>query len=341
MSTGDRSNCGERIGLTDMHSDLLVDLAARRSRGEKPALKNAFLDDLKKGGFSLVVASIFIEDRYLPEQALRKALEQISLLYLEIEESQGEITLCTSYDDAVRAVKEGRIGIILSFEGVEPLLGDINLLRVFYRLGVRGVGLTWSRRNQAGDGCLYSKSVDSNKGGLTEFGFAVLEEADKLGMFVDVSHLNDEGVSDVLRVTRKPVVASHSCCRAVYGIARNLTDEQIIQIAGTGGVIGVNSCNILLAADDRDATTEKYLEHLKHIVNLVGIGHVGFGFDMCEKMEGIDDVASLPRPLIDVLGSHADIGALVDEMEKAGYTSYGLKKIGSENFLRVLMKTLR
>src|SRR5690625_2063866 len=137
--------------------------------------------------------------------------------------------LCKSYDDILEAKRTGKVGILLSFEGVEPLYDDITLLRPFYELGVRFVGLTWSRRNAAADGSIEDDTF--NGGGLTPFGKQLVQEAENLGMIIDVSHLNDPGFDDVLATSKQTIIASHSNSRKITNKLRNLrSDEQTYEL---------------------------------------------------------------------------------------------------------------
>lgn len=162
---------------------------------------------------------------------LRKALGQISYLYEEVQESPEKLMICYNGEDMERAKQMGKIGFLLSIEGAEPIGTDLSLLRVFYELGVRNLGLVWSRRNAVGDGSFFQPIREGRKGGITSFGVKVIEEAEKLGITIDVSHLNDEGFWDVMEISKKPIIASHSNARSLCSTMRNLTDEQILAIA--------------------------------------------------------------------------------------------------------------
>ena len=157
------------FAIVDGHFDLAMEVEIQRGYGRKKIIETDYLSKFIEGGFNLIVSSIFIDNKYLPEMALRKALNQIAALYEDIDESSHRLMLCRSYDDIKKAIKENKIGILISFEGVEPLYNDINLLRIFYELGVRGLGLTWSRRNFAADGCHFSPVEEGTKGGLTVY----------------------------------------------------------------------------------------------------------------------------------------------------------------------------
>lgn len=332
--------------VVDAHFDLLIDVVAQRQYGHKKVIETDHLPNFIKGGVNLVVLSIFIDSMFLPEMSLRKALDQISALYAEIDESPDKIMICKNYNDIVKAQNEGKVGFILSFEGVEPLYNDLSLLSIFYKLGVRIVGLTWSRRNFAGDGSYYfSKVREGKKGGITDFGVELIEKAESLSMFIDVSHLNDEGFWDVMKIAKKPVIASHSNCRAIVNSLRNLTDEQIRAIADKGGVIGINGFNIFTADKDEDGDIEHLINHVDHIVELVGVRHVGLGFDICDDFRkcfsSSQNMGALSRKRFDVLKGHKSIEQFTKGLIGRGYTDEEIKLILGENFLKIYKEVLK
>lgn len=330
--------------IVDAHFDLLMDVAPQRERGYRKVIEAGYLPGLAEGSVNIVVCSIFVDSAFLPEMALRKAMNQISSLYAEIDESPDKMMICRNYDDIIAAQEQGKIGFILSFEGVEPLYNDLGLLRAFYELGVRIVGLVWSRRNFAGDGCHFSSVREGKKGGITNFGVQLIEESERLGMFIDVSHLNDEGFWDVMEVARKPVIASHSNCRSVVNSMRNLTDEQIKAIAKKGGVIGMNACNIFTADRDEDGDVEHLINHVDHIVKLVGPMHVGLGLDLCDDfMKYVSDekIGAVPRKSFDVLKGHKSIQQFTKGLIGRGYRDDEIEMILGKNFLRIYKEVLK
>ena len=330
--------------VIDAHFDLLFDVVRQRQYGRRKVIETDYLPGFIEGGLNIVVSSIYLDDDSLPEMALRKALDQVSALYAEIDESPDKIMLCKSYADIMKAIKESKIGIMLSFEGVEPLYNDLNLLRIFYELGVRIVGLVWSRRNYAADGCHFSKVREGTRGGVTDFGVQLIEAAEALGMFIDVSHLNDEGFWDVIKIAKKPVIASHSNCRVLAGTMRNLTDEQIKALASKGGVIGINVASKFTADNDKNADIEHLVNHVDHIVKLVGIEHVGFGFDFCDQLSKYMHTKQLKGTSLksfDVFKGHKENKYFLAEIVKRGYKHEEIKLILGGNFLRVYREVLR
>jgi len=327
--------------VVDAHFDLAMDLQDRWDRGQREILGRDYLPGFRQGGVDLVVSSIFLHDWYLPEMALRKALTQISILKQEIRRLEGGIMLVTDGDSLEEALEKKIPGILLSFEGADPIGNDLDLLPVFRDLGVRGIGLVWSRRNYIADGCFFTEKREGKKGGLTDFGVKVLEEASRLGMFIDVSHLNDEGFWDVMEFHEGPLIASHSNCRALVNSPRNLTDEQIKAIAEKGGVIGMNAYAAFVAEDYRirRAGVDDLLDHLDHVVELVGVEHVGMGFDFCSGFDGFTSFASGERAY-EVLDGHKDMALWVEGLLERGYGTGEIGRILGGNFLDFFRRVL-
>ena len=322
----------EEALIIDAHYDLLFDVVEQRALGRTKVIETDHLPNFKKGGFNLIVSSIFVDNAFIPEMVLRKALNQVSALYAEIDESPDELMFCKTYEDIMEAKRTGKVGIMLSFEGVEPLYDDLSLLRVFYELGVRFVGLTWSRRNYAADGCHFSMDVEDRGGGLTQFGEALVKEAERLGMIIDVSHINDRGFEDVMRFTEGPVIASHSNSREVGEIPRNLTDEQLKTLAERGSVAGLNILSRMASGRANQGTVEQLVDHLEHMKNVVGAEHLGLGLDCCDMLRKYfppsDDEA------FDII-KHETLGQLTGELLERGFEKDEILGIYGGNWLRV------
>ncbi len=323
----------------DAHFDLTYDLSYRRERGEKKVIETNYMTPFREGGFDLVVSAIFVHDYFLPEMGLRKALDQISFLHDEIAESPGQFRLCRTVAEAQAAKADGEVALFLSLEGADPLQNDPGLLRIFYELGVRGLGLVWSRRNYAADGAFFANIKEGRKGGLTPFGVALVEKAEQLGMFIDVSHLNDEGFWDLMDIASKPVIASHSNCRSLTGTMRNLSDEQITAIIKNGGVIGMNSVSQLTAPAKDNAGVSDMVNHVDHIAELGGIDHVGLGFDICHSIGNYLQLDS-PLPAYDIIAHHGKLAEFTEALICRGYTDDQVIAILGGNFKRVYRQIL-
>src|SRR5436190_15791273 len=235
----DRLHAG---GIVDMHFDVPMDLYEKRDR--KNVLETEFLPELETGNMGVLGAAIYIEDRYLPESGLRVALDQIARLYAGTQACQ-RFAICKSVREIQNAREEGKIALLITMEGVEPLGSDVHLLRVFYELGVRSIGLTHARSNAAGHGGIFAPTGSALEG-LTAFGRDVVRECERLGIIVDLAHINPQGFEDIIGLTSKPLIVSHSNARRFYDIERNMSDDQIKAVGQRGGVIGVNA--ILVSA---------------------------------------------------------------------------------------------
>ncbi|MEH7522717.1 dipeptidase [Bacillus sp. JJ1503] len=324
--------------IIDAHFDLLMDVSIQRESGRRKVIETEYYSRFIQGGVNIIFASIFIDNGFLPEMGLRKALNQVSALHEEVKESPNKLMICRNSNDMKIAQKTGKIGFLLSLEGAEPIGTDISLLRVFYELGVRNLGLVWSRRNAVGEGSHFSPVREGRKGGITGFGLQVIEEAERFGMIIDVSHLNDEGFLDVIEHSKKPIIASHSNSRILSNTMRNLTDQQMEAIAKKGGVIGVNAVSIIVAEEDDKSHLEQFINHIDHIVNVVGIDHVGIGLDLCNdfyKYVDPKDLASMPRKPFDVIDGHQNFSNLIGGLINRGYSDQRIEKVLGGNFLRL------
>ncbi len=325
--------------VVDAHFDLLPLVFAKRLKGKTQVIEKDYLPSLKAGGIDLIVSSLFISNEFLPEMGLRKALDYISALYSEMEESPKLFSLCRNTKEIEQAKEKGEIAILLSFEGLEPIGNDLSLLRIFFELGVRGLGLTWSRRNYAADGCFFNQVEEGKKGGLTNFGVSVIKEALRLGMYLDISHLNDEGVEDLFALYDGPVMASHSNCRSITFSMRNLTDRQIQVLASRGGVMGMNVCSSFVGYSDQESLNEKDLaNHIDYINKLVGIDHIGFGFDFCDETR--DFSKKIPHQKYDCIKGHSQCSRLTAELLSRGYSKGDVIKIIGGNLLRFFGETI-
>jgi membrane dipeptidase len=173
--------------------------------------------------------------------------------------------------------QEDKINVLISLEGASPIINDINNLYVFYKLGVRAMGLTWNHRNFVGDG------IDTDYG-LTPFGIEVIKEMERIGMIIDVSHLNIRGFYDVAKNTSKPFIASHSNSMSIHDHKRNLDDDQIVEIINRGGFIGMNFYTDFIT-NDKENGKKCLLKHIEHILKLGGDDVLGMGADF----DGIDE----------------------------------------------------
>ena len=318
--------------VADAHYDLLKVVCDKRAAGRTNVIATDYLPAIKAGGVNLLICSIYIDDCYIPEMALRQALAQIASLHEEIAESGGALALCRSTAEIRSAVKAGKVAILLSFEGVEPLGCDLRLLRVFYELGVRGVGLVWSRRNYAADGCFFNPVEEGRKGGITHWGVKLLREIERLGMYTDAAHLNDEGFWDLCRLTTRPFMSSHTNCRELTPVMRNMTDDQIRALAERGGVMGMNCCGSFVRdLSTGPANAADLANHGAHVKQAAGAQHLCFGFDFCDEIR-----AAKGQPAKDCSPYYDSSFELTAQLLARGFSEDELRGVLGENILRFL-----
>ena len=325
-------------GIIDMHFDLPLDLYDRR--GQSGLLRDEFVSELRAGGVSLVGAAIFVEDKDLPEMGLRVALDQVARLYDEVALAATDVMICRTFTDIETARAAGKIGVLITMEGVEPLGTDLHLLRAFYELGVRSVGLTHARRNAAGDGGLFAPS-GSSPAGLSRFGKAVVKECQRLGILLDLAHLNAAGVDDVLALTDGPLIISHTNPRYFHDIERNSSDAHLRAVGARGGVVGINA--VLLSAQKEWATLDHYVDHVAYVADLAGIDAVGIGFDFIEflfRHWTPEQQAAISANMIEAhhvpgLTNHSHARNLTRQLIARGFRDDEIEKILYGNWLRV------
>ncbi len=327
--------------FVDVHSDLLMDVIEKRAYGNKHVLEDEWVPGMRTAGINVRVLAIYVDEKLVPDMALRRGMQIVSALLSEERESPS-IKICRNYSDIEGALAQNKIGMILAFEGVEPLLNDIRMLPVFHELGVRIMSLTHSRRNFAADGAPYFPDKAGTLGGLTEFGSQLVRDALDLGMLMDVTHINDIGFWEVMDIVKGPVIATHSNCRALCDHPRNFTDEMIKAVADAGGVIGVlHFC--FGSLDETNLTAEHILTHLDHMVKVGGIECAGFGFDFYEyllKNLSPEENKRLPINLSkNVTGNDLTkdehVPLMLEKLEKRGYSETEIDLLLGGNFLRL------
>ena len=289
--------------------------------GTRSSIGHLDVPRMLEGGLTCQVFAVSSERSRTPAYPLRTALLMIERFHRECG-AIPELIPVTSAKEIIQAKKQGKAAGMLSIEGADVIEGRIEMLGAFHRLGVRMVGLVHSLRNQLADGVTDRRTG----GGLSELGVQAVEELDRLNMIIDVSHLNDEGYWDVIEHTGNPIIASHSNSRAICDHPRNMTDEMIEALAENGGVMGMNFAPPFV--HPTDATLEGIVDHIDHIVGLVGPDHVGLGSDY-------DGIPYTPKGLEDV----TKIPDITTELIKRGYNDEDISKILGGNHLR-LFKTV-
>lgn len=318
--------------IIDGHTDIPRDIYLRELKGEKDVFYRNHYLQLKDSEVNIIFANIFTKGS--KEDSLIEGLLEVEKI-LKIAESNEDVVIIKTKEDLEYVLESKRLGIVLSLEGFEPLYGQLELLDMYYRLGIRSGMLTWNSKNQ------FAHGTNEKTGGLTGLGFLAIERMNELGILVDVSHLNEEGFWDIIKISKKPTIASHSNARALFNHPRNLTDDQIKAIANSGGVIGAVSYfskvdeenpRKLRSGDDETETIHDVIKHIEYMVDLVGYDHVALGLDFNMYLgdfgvKGLESAEQIPD--------------LIKLLLERGHSVENIRKITGENWIRVLREILK
>ena len=352
--------------VLDSHCDTPSQILRLRDISIDNPYAHVDIPKLRKGGvdgvfFALYVPASMDSD---PDGARAYAYRMLEGVCASLKNSTDAV-MTTSVSQALENKAKGKISVFLGLENGSAIGDSLDELRKFHEAGVRYVTLCHSGNNQICDSCA-PKIKRWN--GLSPFGKELVSQMNRLGMLIDVSHISDEAFYDVIRLSTRPVVATHSCCRALADHPRNLTDDMIRKLAGTGGVIQVNFYPVFLDSDfsavlsdsgimERGESVEsefiadpadpakrkawnavqdelnslnrpsykRIVDHIDHIVRLVGIDHVGLGSDF-------DGIEVAPEGMEDI----SKFSLVFDEMRSRGYSEADIAKVASENFFRVM-----
>lgn len=330
--------------ISDAHLDLGLDLVRRHRKGEHHNLKEYYVPHWQEAGVGLIVAAVFLSDRDTDEEYYQDAVEQIETLKGELAEVQEAAVLCTSGAELERARAQGKTALILSLEGAEPIGEDLEKLDEFYNKGVRLLGMCWSRENKAGFGGRYDPNGETDVCGLKPFGKELVCRANKLGMLIDVSHLNNAGCADVAALSKLPFFASHSNTRALHPMDRNLSDETIAAIAASGGMVGVNGYSGLVAPTPEEATVAALADHTDYLRKRIGSGRLGLGLDLMIRISGGSDTFTyrgVTMEALDILPDHSHVPTFLKELDRRGYTPEEQAGIAGENWFAFFRDNLK
>lgn len=321
---------------------------------------------MREGGMNAIFFSIWIDGRILGPPAVEKALDQIDAVRENVLKYSKDMVFCRTAEEVRRAHAQGKIAALIGVEGGHMIGNDIRVLRMFGDLGVRYMTLAHFYNDEWAD----SSTDKPAHNGLTDFGKEVVHEMNRQGIMVDISHVSDKTFFDALEVSKAPLIASHSSCRALCNHPRDMSDDMIKALAAKGGVIQINyersfidqaykdafdkvSGGVVAAsekitkecADDADCTArklkdlqtqlegsgalprvswERIIDHIDHVVKLVGPDHVGLGsdFDGATMPDGMEDCSKLPK--------------ITEALMRKGYKDEDIRKILGGNLLRVM-----
>src|SRR5215467_7025605 len=321
---------------------------------------------MKEGGMNAIFFSIWIDGRIMGPPAIQKALDQIDAVHENVRRNSKDMVFCRTAEEIRRAHKEGKIAALIGVEGGHMIGNDIRIVRIFGDLGVRYMTLSHFYNDEWAD----SSTDKPAHNGLTDYGKDIVREMNRQGIMVDISHVSDKTFYDALEVSKAPLIASHSSCRALCNHPRDMTDDMIKSLAAKGGVIQINyeisfidqaykdaydkiSGGVVEAMNkvtkdcggDGDCVSskirelqssmeksgqlppvswERIIDHIDHVVKLVGPDHVGLGsdFDGATMPDGMEDCSKLPK--------------ITEALMRKGYKDDDIRKILGGNLLRVM-----
>jgi membrane dipeptidase len=344
--------------VLDTHIDVTPKLQTSWKFTEEHKEGHIDLPRMKKGGLNALFFSIYMSGTVTGPKAVNDAIERIAAVHRLAEEVPDQVALCVSAEEVRKAHKQGKVAALMGMEGGHMINNSLAVLRMYAELGVRYLTLTHSVNTDWAD----SSGDQPKHNGLTDFGKDVVRELNSLGVMVDISHVSDKTFMDAIEVSKAPMIASHSSCRAISGHARNMTDAMIKALAAKGGVIQINYLDQFIdndlfqysqksqtlmrelqqkypgrenAATRREevakqfgpapkASWERIIDHIDHAVKLVGVDHVGLGsdFDGGSMPAGMDDCTQLPK--------------ITEALMRKGYSASDMRKILGENTLRLM-----
>jgi membrane dipeptidase len=328
--------------IADAHVDILLELAHREHRlGETGVFARTWLPLLEAGGVGLQVCPVFVDLELQPEGSLREAMRQVTALVHAVGESPDRLVQVRARADLDVAESGERIGLMLALEGVEPFGYEVATADVFWELGLRMAGLTWNRRNPFADGAAES-------GGLSRLGRSLLARFGELGVVLDLAHSSEQLFRECIDSYEGRVCVTHAGCRAVNETPRNLSDEQLRELAGRDGIFGLMIHP--LAIDPVSPTIERVVDHLEHAAAVIGPERVCLGGDWIKRLHELLPAPAPPDGLmppglsegttIAGLGGPEDYPVLIESLRTRGWEGERLDGLLSGNLLRFLRESL-
>ncbi|HEY8542034.1 MAG TPA: dipeptidase [Pseudothermotoga sp.] len=317
----------------DTHTDIWYDVSLKKEKGKNDVLRTYHLPRLKSGNVWGINAAVWTNpkienpmDKFL--RILGARSEQIKLMNHE------DFVFAQTHTQIVDALKNDKVAVISSIEGLIGIGKNVDFIVTLYELGFRIMSLTWNEVNDLAAGC----GCDDASKGLSDLGKEAIKIMEKLGIILDISHLNEKSFWDVIKIAQKPVIATHSNVFSLCPVPRNLKDEQIKVIAQAGGLIGISALPQIV--DRENPTIEKVIEHITYVANLVGIDHICLGFDFSDYLKTDESLKNTVQKQTTGLEDTTKVPALIELLEKNGFTQKEIEKISWHNFVNFLKDNL-
>lgn len=328
-----------------MHSDIITDIAFRRQKGERNVFATEHLPALKERRITGLICNLWVEP-FFQQNALNRLQQLLKFAFDDFGECP-DIKIVQSFKDIEWARDNDKIFIVLGLEGMTFLedwpgtTEEKQIMRAIDELSekyyIHHAIYAWNEKNLLATGA--GIEVDTNQRGLTRSGIIAAKYMEEKNWMIDVSHLDDASFWDVVKHTDGPLMASHSNARAVFDHERNLSDEMIQVIAKRQGIIGINAHAAFI--DGTSPSLEKFIDHIVHMVDLVGIDYVGLGFDFTNYLKDYDLGGGIGTVRTEGLESVTKVTDLVERLSQRGFNSAEIEKICSRNALDYLKSFLK
>ena len=275
------------------------------------------LPKMRQGGIDAAFFAVDVTRAW--KNHLAYALDAFGWFNAEVQANAEEVCIARKADDIREAKTQGKLAAVLAIENSEAVERSLNILHALHLLGVRSIGLTHNPNTWASTG----NNESDMGGGLTRFGIDLVQEMNRLGMLIDVSHISERGFWDVLDISERPVIASHSNCETLCRHPRNLTNEQLKALAANGGVVGITFVPGFITVDGWTKTPPfaQLINHFTYAIDIAGIEHVGIGSDFDGGGDLLPDARAFPK--------------ITEELSARGYSDEDIQKVLGGNHLRV------
>lgn len=305
--------------IFDAHCDTIQVLTDTKGNFNSVSYCVNILDAIKNAPYIQCCAA-FVHPKYVPN-GYKRVNEILDKFYLEHEKNKDKIVIVKNIEDISLVINNNLFGVLLTVENGSAIDGNLDNIYELYERGIRIMGVTWNNDNDLASGV---KTLEDK--GLTKLGKEYIKKLNEHRIIIDVSHVSEKSFYDIIDVSTDSIIATHSCAKKLCNHKRNLTDDQIKQIAKMNGVIGICFYDAFLKEGD-NASIDDIIKHIEYIVNLVGIEHVGIGSDF----EGVQK-NELPTGITGI----NDINNLFNKMHERGFNQEEINKIAGGNFINVL-----
>lgn len=323
--------------IFDGHSDIWTDITVKTLNGETDILRKYHMDKLKSGKITGGIFVIWVDPPYT-DKPYDRTLQIIESIEKELEYSKDSVAVVKSYKEMQKAIKENKFYIFIGIEGLSSIGDNLSLIDYYYDFGARHASLTWNEEN------LLATGVNGNpERGLTDLGKkAVKKIINSKNMLLDVSHLNEKSFWDVIKETQGPIIASHSNSKVICDVPRNLDDKQLVKIAESGGLVGINSFNQFVHKDKEKQNIQMLTRHIEHMVDIMGIDHVGIGLDYCDFLDNssMKSFSVQENSYTVGLEDSSRTYNIVNEMQKIGFTKEDIEKVAYKNYHDLIKKVI-